>query len=213
MQQQIDDIKSTLKELVAAISARNQPLSNEMKAKLAQVMEHAANRIQQLRQEKQETPVDVPIPDNARLLWILSGENEDAFVNYLNTFPDDSLKTLLRNPTQLTQIIESLKASNPKQPTITEDGIPSADINSSNIFGFKYNPKTGKLLVKFQEGGVYGYDGIPPVIYNMFANGAVPAKTHGQNKWGRWWKGKTPSLGATFYELIKNGGYPYQKLS
>jgi hypothetical protein len=59
---------------------------------------------------------------------------------------------------------------------------------------------------------VYGYEGVPPQIFRVFQAGAIPAKTDGQNEYGSWWVGKRPSLGASFYELIKKGGYPYQKL-
>jgi len=47
----------------------------------------------------------------------------------------------------------------------------------------------------------------------MFKMGAVAAKTSGQNKWGKWWKWKSPTLGGAFFSLIKMGGYPYQKIS
>lgn len=90
---------------------------------------------------------------------------------------------------------------------------------SSNVHSFGYDDKTGRLLVKFQgdypdqNGPVYGYEGVPKNIYNLFQAGAIPARTNGQNKWGKWWKGKVPSLGASLYTLIKNGGYPYQRLT
>lgn len=90
---------------------------------------------------------------------------------------------------------------------------------SSNVHSFAYDDKNGRLLVKFQgtypdqNGPVYGYEGIPKNIFNLFQSGAIPARTNGQNRWGRWWKGKVPSLGASLYTLIKNGGYPYQRLT
>jgi len=90
---------------------------------------------------------------------------------------------------------------------------------SSNVHSFGYDDKTGRLLVKFQgdypdqNGPVYGYEGVPKNIFNLFQAGAIPARTDGQNRWGRWWKGKVPSLGASLYTLIRNGGYPYQRLT
>ena len=65
---------------------------------------------------------------------------------------------------------------------------------SSNIFGFGYDPENGRLLVKFQgndgagQGPVYGYEGVPKVIFELFKKGGVPASTDGQNKWGKWLK-------------------------
>lgn len=99
------------------------------------------------------------------------------------------------------------------QPLNAQQEIEPAPFQSSNIEGFNYDYDNGKLLVKFQGDGVYGYENVPKFIYDVFRKGAVPAKTTGQNQYGRWWRGKTPSLGAAFYALIRQGNYPYQKLS
>lgn len=101
----------------------------------------------------------------------------------------------------------------PEQPDMTQ-AMPS-----SNVYGFNYDFPNKRLLIKFQgngeygQGPVYAYDGVPPFIFRLFKEGAAIAKTTGKNKWGEWWKGKTPSIGAAMSALIKNGGYAYQKLS
>jgi hypothetical protein len=90
---------------------------------------------------------------------------------------------------------------------------------SSNIHSFGYDDKTDRLFVKFQgdfpdqNGPVYGYEGVPKQIFELFRAGAVPARTDGQNQWGRWWKGKQPSLGSSLYTLIAGGNYPYHRLT
>lgn len=90
---------------------------------------------------------------------------------------------------------------------------------SSNVNAFGYDDKTGNLLVQFlgqhpnREGPIYSYGGVPKVIFELFQAGAVPARTNGKNAWGAWWKGKQPSLGASLYTLIKERGYPYQRLA
>ena len=95
----------------------------------------------------------------------------------------------------------------------------SSPMPSSNIHSFGYDEKSGRLLVKFQgdypqqNGPIYAYEGVQPVIFDLFRKGSVPARTDGKNKWGRWWKGKVPSLGASLYTLIRNGGYQYQRLN
>ena len=92
-------------------------------------------------------------------------------------------------------------------------------MDSSNVEGFAYDPKKQKLFVRFlgkypnRHGPVYSYEGVPNVIFDLFQKGAIPARTDGQNKWGKWWKGKVPSLGASMYSLIKLGGYPYQRIT
>jgi len=98
-------------------------------------------------------------------------------------------------------------------PEITS-GMPS-----SNVEGFAYDDKTNRLYVRFlgkhpnRNGPIYSYEGVPPVMFDLFRRGAVPARTDGQNKWGKWWKGKVPSLGASVYTLLKLGGFPYQRLT
>jgi len=100
----------------------------------------------------------------------------------------------------------------PQQPPLTQ-AMPS-----SNVEGFAYNDKTGQLLVRFlgnhpnRFGPIYSYGGVPPNIFEIFRKGAVPAKTDGKNKWGQWWRGKYPSMGAAMYHLIRAGGYPYQRV-
>mgnify|MGYP001558330300 CR=1 FL=1 len=90
---------------------------------------------------------------------------------------------------------------------------------SSNVEGFAYDDKTGRLLVRFlgkhpiRNGPIYGYEGVPKNIFEIFRKGAIPAKTNGINKWGSWWQGKYPSIGAAMYHVIRGGAYPYQRLS
>lgn len=212
-EQQIEDIKNAIREMMQLLVQRRAPLSEELKLKIAQVMDHAASRITQLKQEQPAEGLRATeIPTGSDLIWILAGGQPDAFVNYLRTFPDPALNALLQNPQQLTQVIEHLQRSMPPGELGNVNGIEQAPINSSNIYGFKYDPKNGKLLVRFQSGSIYGYDGVPAGIFKVFQQGAVPAKTNGQNKFGRWWQGKIPSLGAAFYNLIRQGNYPYQRL-
>jgi hypothetical protein len=90
---------------------------------------------------------------------------------------------------------------------------------SSNVNAFKYDPRNGTLFVKFHgkdsadSGPVYKYDGVPRNIYDVFSKGRVAPKTSGQNQYHRWIRGITPSLGASLYALIRNGGFPYQRMS
>lgn len=158
----IEELKNALRAIIQMVQDRGAPLSDEMKTLLAQVMEHVASRIQQLRAEE--------IPG--------------------------------RQP-----------PAPPTQPPI-DQAMPS-----SNIEGFSYDPKNQRLYVRFlgkhpnRFGPIYSYDAVPPQVFKMFREGAVPARSNGQNKWGRWWKGKVPSMGASLYTLLKTQGYPYQRVS
>lgn len=90
---------------------------------------------------------------------------------------------------------------------------------SSNVDAFSYDDKTGNLYVRFlgkhpnRQGAVYQYGGVPPSMFNLFRQGAVPARTDGQNKWGKWWKGKSPSMGASVNVLLKQGGFNYRRVA
>jgi len=162
-EQKIEELKNALREILRLVAGRNAPLTPELRQAIAQVTEHVANRIQQLKQEGS---------------------------------PADELQPQRRPEPEL-----------------------QGSMPSSNVGAFGYDEERQRLLVRFlgdhpnKNGPIYGYDNVPKEIFDLFQKGAVPARTDGQNKWGKWWKGKHPSMGASLYTLIKNGGYPYQRLS
>ncbi len=119
---------------------------------------------------------------------------------------------------QILQVIESLQAS--EEPPIQSAPIqPPPGMPSSNVAGMDYDDKTGNLLVQFlgkypnRQGPIYQYPQTPKVIAELLQSGAIPARTDGKNKWGKWWKGKSPSAGASVFTLLKSRNAPYQKLT
>ncbi len=158
-------------------------------------------------------PIEAQIPTSAGLLWHIAGGNPQVFRDYMSQVPDPALNALASNPTQLSYIIQRLGENQPQVRDREIDGIPQAPIQSSNVWGFSYDQPNRKLFVKFQGDGIYEYEGVPPQIFKMFQQGAIPAKTQGKNQYGQWWQGKQPSLGASLHELIKTKGYPYQKVA
>lgn len=214
-QAQINEIEGAIAEILDFINAEGiDSFSDEVKDQLAQVLEQAGSRISELRESLVQQPEleELSIPEGIQLLWQLSGGQEQAFINYLRTFPLPEFQGLLANQGQLLQTIEQLRQNNPIERNQNIEGIEQAPLQSSNIWGFNYDPRQGRLLVRFQGGNVYSYDGVPPQIFNMFKSGALPARTNGRNQYGSWWRGKMPSLGATFYQMIREGGFPYQRL-
>lgn len=97
--------------------------------------------------------------------------------------------------------------------------IPASEHESSNVNGFKYDPKTGKLLVQFHgpypqaEGSVYQYSDVPEYIVDIFARGAIGPKTSGQNRFHKWIRGVSPSLGGSLNALLKAGKFSYKKVA
>ena len=210
MEEQVEQIKNALRQVMQVIAQRGQPISQEVRDLLTQVIRHAGERISQLRQG--QAPQEQPTPPGADLLWILSGGNADAFTRYLSTVPDPLLNSIAKNPARIQSLVNQLSQKVTLPAGEVKEGIPHADLNSSNIYGFQYDPRSKLLRVKFQGDGIYEYGGVPPQIFKAFQSGAIPAKTNGQNQYGSWWKGKNPSLGASFYELIRDR-FPYQKVS
>lgn len=109
-------------------------------------------------------------------------------------------------------------AEPPVPPTPAIPQLDAGPYPSSNVNAFKYDPRNGTLFVKFHgkdsadAGPVYQYQNVPRNIYDVFSRGGVAPKTSGQNRYHRWIKGVTPSLGASLYALIREGSYPYQRI-
>lgn len=220
-----NELKSLLQELVqgvASVVQSGEVLSDEFQGMIAQTLNSLVSKIDQ----GGTSPSNETIPaanvltgslsstpsNDARLLWILAGQQPQAFISYLRTFPTPATQQLLSNPGQLNAIIVQLQREMPEGQTPVVDGIPHADLNSSNIWGAAYDPRTGKMKVRFQGGSEYEYDGVPRAIFDAFIHGNASAKTKGQNRYGRWWPGKNPSLGAALNQYIKAGAFNYRKI-
>lgn len=229
----LENIRDELIDWIYESLASGSHISDEVQGSLAIEIEETENFIQQLRHqeslERQNIP-ETPSPisptsqpaDNlptpiqpsaeAELLWHLSGQKEDVFLQYLQNFPSPSTQNLLNNPELLERTIQHLHAINPSSAPENVDGIQQSYINSSNIWGTSYDPGNGKMKVRFQNGSEYEYDGVPINIYRAFSSGNASAKTTGQNEYGRWWVSKSPSLGAALNQYIKAGGFTYRRI-
>jgi hypothetical protein len=237
-EEELELLEQLMQELLAGIQDALQSgevLSDEFQGALAQELETTTQRIDQLREiiseqepeeplgngqenEPEEPPgngggqIGAPPSPDAQLLWILAGQQEQAFISYLRTYPTQATRDLLNNPHELSRVIDFLSQMMPQGEQPTVDGIQHADLNSSNIWGTAYDEKTGKLKVRFQGGAEYEYDGVPANIYRAFSHGNASATTRGQNQYGRWWPNKNPSLGAAMNQYIKAGRFPYRRL-
>lgn len=216
----MDALLDYVQQLISYIEANGANLNQETQQQLAVVLqevmgliaEQGANQPEPPEQPPQITPNEPPIGDSATLLWVLAGGQPNAFVSYLREFPDPALANLLANPDMLAHTIERLQRDNPIERIGQADGIPQAPLQSSNVYGFRFNPHTKKLQVRFQGGSLYEYEGVPDQIFNLFSNGNASAKTEGKNRYGEWWRGKNPSLGAALNQYIKAGNYPYRRI-
>ncbi len=222
-EEKINQIKDKIRNLMRQITSMGEEPPEFIRDLLMKVLQKAKGQIQELRQQEQNEPPAQPptIPpgqlestpsNDAQLLWILAGQQPQAFISYLRTFPTPGTQQLLNDPSQLNATIEHLQQMMPQGEPPSIHGIPHADLNSSNVWGANYDPESGKMKVRFQGGSEYEYDGIPQNIFNAFIHGNADAKTNGQNRYGRWWKGKNPSLGAALNQYVKAGGFNYRKI-
>jgi hypothetical protein len=182
---QINELQDLIRQLVNGIQQvlqSGEALSDEFQGMIAQTLSAAMQRLEQLMAGEQE---------------VETAEAEEA------------------------QVAEEIGPPAPPAQPPTGGPVPSleqAPFESSNINAFKYDPKSQQLYVKFQgkypqqNGPVYKYEGVPKYIFEVFNRGAVGPKTSGSNAWHTWKRGVTPSHGAAMAALIKNGGFPYQRM-
>ena len=80
-------------------------------------------------------------------------------------------------------------------------------IKSSNVWKFKWNDKTGDLVVKFQDGSIWTYSGVTANDFESFRTGTGgTCDTEGSSTVGgatyTWEIGKNPSVGAAVWDVI-----------
>lgn len=175
-------------------------------------IDRALKALEGLKAKIEEVRQPVEIPENVDILYMLAGGKPQAFLDYARQVPVKEINDLARNPQALQNVLRQLQSKITLFPQ-QKDGIPQADLQSSNVYGYQYDPSSGSLKVRFQNGGIYEYDDVPPFIYKLFSDGAIPAKTEGENEYGAWWIGKRPSIGSSLNYLLKNGAYRYTKLN
>jgi len=204
----MEELKNFVRKIMATPKEILDSYTPEQKARIKNFLEKARTKLQTTQ-----------IPQGAEYLYALAGGNLNAFRNYASQFPNAAFNAMARNPASLANIYNQLHSRITMPQGEVSDGIPKAELQSSNVYGYQYDPRSQSLKVKFngkdvqQDGPIYQYDGVPPSVFKMIASGAIPAKTTGRNKYGMWFLGKKPSLGASVNELLKIAGFPYQRLT
>lgn len=96
-----------------------------------------------------------------------------------------------------------------KQYETTKRGKKS--IRSSNVKRMVYDDTVDMLVIEFHDLSKYTYGGITLELFNKLTGGEAVCITSGKNKFGKWWVGKTPSVGAAVYQLLVKAGVDYIK--
>ena len=129
---------------------------------------------------------------------------------------EEEMAEVLRVFTEAVKFVEEGNAQALSPEAIPE--IAASEHESSNVNGFFYDPDKQELLVQFHgpypqaAGSIYSYQNVPPYLYDILSRGAVGPKTSGANRYHRWIKGVSPSLGGSVNAILKAGGFPYQKI-
>jgi hypothetical protein len=84
-------------------------------------------------------------------------------------------------------------------------------LKSANVWKFKYDDKKLELTVQFQTGAIYTYSGVSPILFDTVIRGNAECITEGENQWGKWFVGKTPSVGAAIHKHLVLAGVAYAK--
>jgi hypothetical protein len=85
------------------------------------------------------------------------------------------------------------------------------DIKSSNVDRVLFNDENNQLVVQFNDGSKYTYFDVNFSEFISVIDGLAECKTEGKNKWGEWYVGKSPSVGAAVWEYLINTGKSYTK--
>ena len=161
----LEDALDAILEAVEELIASGQPIPQELQDLVAEEITALTQDIEQIYSQQesgQQEPFqgqqlnEAPISDNLNLVWLLAGGRQDYFIDYLTNFPDPEFRTLLHNPGRLEATIQHLLNHNPIPNQGPQHGIPKSELNSSNVFGVKYDFGKKKLLFvhDFNNGSV-----------------------------------------------------------
>lgn len=86
-----------------------------------------------------------------------------------------------------------------------------SQVDSSNVDRLLFNDETNELVVKFNDGSIYSYFDVDFNEFLLVLDGAGVCRTSGKNKWGEWWVGKIPSVGAALNRILVRSGKRYKR--
>ena len=101
---------------------------------------------------------------------------------------------------------------------ITEETIEHAfrkwradNIRSANVRKIMYNDETKEMFIQFQDKSIYTYFEVPFQLFLDVSGGKATCITSGENKYGAWFVGKTPSVGAAVHRYLVKKNVRYKK--
>lgn len=101
---------------------------------------------------------------------------------------------------------------------ITEETVEHAfkkwradNIQSSNVKKIMYNDESKEMFIQFQDRSIYTYYDVSMNLFLEVAGGQATCITSGENKYGAWFVGKNPSVGAAVHKFLIKRGVRYKK--
>ena len=101
---------------------------------------------------------------------------------------------------------------------LTDDSVEHAfkkwradNITSSNVKKIMYNDETKEMFIQFQDKSIYTYFNVSFELFLDVSGGKATCITSGENKYGAWFIGKNPSVGASVHKNLIKKGVKYQK--
>jgi hypothetical protein len=85
------------------------------------------------------------------------------------------------------------------------------NIESSNVKKIMYEDETMEMVIQFNDKSIYTYFNVPFDTFLNVSGGNATCITDGENRWGSWYVGKTPSVGASVHKYLINEGVKYKK--
>lgn len=84
-------------------------------------------------------------------------------------------------------------------------------VDSSNVDRVMYDDVTKQMTIKFNEGSIYTYKDVPISLFEDIIDGNGTCISEGSNKWGDWFIGKSPSVGAAVYQRLVEKSWPFER--
>jgi len=83
---------------------------------------------------------------------------------------------------------------------------------SSNVKKIMYNDESKDLVIQFwRHNEIYTYFNVDFQTFLDISGGNAVCLTSGKSKWGSWYEGKSPSVGAAVHKFLVNKGVSYVK--
>jgi hypothetical protein len=90
--------------------------------------------------------------------------------------------------------------------------IRSKALQSSNVKSYRYNTETFELEITFNDGSKYRYFEVDYDTFENISYGDATCITTGENEFGSWFEGKSPSYGAAIWEFLINNDVQYEQI-